>query len=284
MVKIAAVQFNCSEDKRKNLAKAVKLWEMAVDKGARIICFQELFHTYWFPRDENERNISLAEPIPGETTGIFSKKSKESNVVTICPLYEKGSNGSYYNSAVVIDNHGEIMGVYRKNHIPQIPLWNEKFYFRPGDKGFPVFKTEYATIGIQVCWDNFFPEGSRILALKGAEIIFAPTACAFASHEKWEKIICGNAIANNLFVVRINRVGSEEKQDFYGKSFCVNPHGEIISGPTGLNDGILIANINLKAVQDVRSQWNFFQDRRRKIYGEIVRLGSDDKEGKDVHE
>jgi N-carbamoylputrescine amidase len=284
MVKIAAVQFNCSEDKEKNLAKAVKLWEMAVDKGAKIICFQELFNTSWFPKDENDKNIALAEPIPGETTNIFLKKSKEMNVVTICPLYEKGRNGNYYNSAAVMDHRGEILGVYRKNHIPHIPLWNEKFYFRPGDKGFPIFKTEYATIGIQICWDNFFPEGSRILALKGAEIVFAPTACAFASHEKWEKIICGNAISNNLFVVRINRVGSEEKQDFYGKSFCANPHGEIISGPTGLNDGILIADINLKTVQDVRNQWSFFRDRRRKIYGEIVRLGSDDVGEEDIHE
>ena len=164
------------------------------------------------------------------------------------------------------------MGTYRKTHIPQIPLWEEKLYFKPGNLGFPVFKTDYAKIGIQICWDNFFPEGSRILALKGAEIIFSPTAAAFASHERWEKMICGNAIANSLFIVRANRVGSEKKQDFYGKSFCVDPNGDITAGPTGLNDGILLADIDLNAISTVRNKWGFFRDRREKIYSEIVGL------------
>jgi N-carbamoylputrescine amidase len=272
VLKIAVIQFGCSDDKEKNIEKALNLWEMAAEKGAKIVCFQELFNTNWFPMEPDTKNLELAEEIPGHTTDIFSKKSKEKGIVTICPLFEKGKNGNYYNSAAIIDNYGKILGTYRKNHLPQIPLWEEKFYFKPGDLGFPVFNTDFAPIGIQMCWDNFFPEGTRIMALKGAKIIFSPTACAFASHEKWEKMISGNAIANQLFIARANRVGSEKKQDFYGKCFCVNPNGELIAGPTALNDGILFADIDLEEMKDVREKWGFFKDRRRTIYGEIVKL------------
>jgi len=270
LVKIAGIQFSCIKNKEKNIKKAIDLSSMAAEKGAKIICFQELFNTHWFPKDSDTKNFDLAEEITGETIKIFSKKAEELSIVIICPIFEKDINGVYYNSAVVINNNGEILGKYRKAHIPQIPLWEEKFYFKLGDLGFPVFKTDYATIGIQICWDNFFPEGSRILALKGAEIIFSPTAAAFASHERWEKMICGNAIANNLFILRINRVGSEEKQDFYGKSFCVDPNGDLIAGPTGLNDSVLLADINLNMIRDFRDKWGFFRDRREKIYSEIV--------------
>lgn len=276
MIKIASIQFSCIKNKEKNINKAIDLSSMAAEKGAKILCFQELFNTHWFPKDTDAKNFDLAEEVTGNTVKIFSKKAKEMNVIIICPIFEKDINGAYYNSAVVINNDGEILGKYRKAHIPQLPLWEEKFYFKPGDLGFPVFKTDYATIGIQICWDNFFPEGSRILALKGAEIIFSPTAAAFASHERWEKMISGNAIANNLFILRINRVGSEEKQDFYGKSFCVDPNGDLIAGPTGLNDSILLADINLDTIRVFRDKWGFFRDRREKIYSEILGVNIED--------
>jgi len=253
MLKICGIQMACGEDKQKNLQKAVRLAELAVEKGAKIIGFQELFNTHWFPKDIDQRNFSLAEPINGQSIQMMRKVAKEKSAVLICPLFEEGIEGVYYNTAVVINADGKVLGAYRKVHIPQIPLWEEKSYFSPGDKGFPVFHTKYAKIGVQICWDNFFPEGTRILALKGAQIIFAPTAAAFG-----------------LFIFRINRVGSEEKQDFYGKSFCVTPEGELVDRPSGMQEGIVFANIDLGDIGMTRREWTFLRDRRPEVYGELA--------------
>jgi len=154
--------------------------------------------------------------------------------------------------------------------VPDIPLWEEKYYFTPGDKGFPVFETIHGKIGVQISWDNLYPEGTRILALKGADIVFAPTACAFKSHQLWQTIISGNAIANGVFIMRINRVGSEEKQDFYGASFCVNPEGELIGGPTGIVDSVLLADIDFEYLQHVRREWPLLRERKPEYYKEIL--------------
>jgi len=270
MLKICGIQMACGEDKQKNLQKAVRLAELAVEKGAKIIGFQELFNTHWFPKDIDQRNFSLAEPINGQSIQMMRKVAKEKSAVLICPLFEEGIEGVYYNTAVVINADGKVLGAYRKVHIPQIPLWEEKSYFSPGDKGFPVFHTKYAKIGVQICWDNFFPEGTRILALKGAQIIFAPTAAAFASHHKWETIIRAHAIANGVFIFRVNRVGSEEKQDFYGKSFCVTPEGELVDRPSGMQEGIVFANIDLGDIGMTRREWTFLRDRRPEVYGELA--------------
>ena len=272
MLKICGIQMACIEDKQKNLQKAVRLAELAADKGAKIIGFQELFNTHWFPREINQSNFDLAEPINGQSIQMMRKVAKAKSVVLICPIFEEGIEGVYYNTAVVINADGKVLGEYRKVHVPQIPLWEEKSYFSPGDKGFPIFHTKYAKIGVQICWDNFFPEGTRILALKGAQIVFAPTAAAFASHQQWEIVMRAHAIANGLFIFRVNRVGSEKKQDFYGKSFCVTPEGELIDRPSGMQEGIVFANIDLKTIGITRREWSFLRDRRPEVYGEVAGL------------
>lgn len=269
MIKLAGIQISCFEDKERNIEKAIKLTHIAIEKGAHIICFQELFTTHWFPREMNQRYFSLAETMDGLTITRMRKIAEEYGVALVCPLFEIEKD-SYYNSAIVIDAGGEILGSYRKIHVPQIPLWEERYYFSPGDHGFPIFKTKFAPIGIQICWDNFFPEGSRILALKGAKIIFSPTAAAFASQRKWETVISSHAIANGVYMFRVNRVGSEEKQDFYGRSFCISPEGELLDKPTGMKDSIALIEIDLKKIDRVRKEWPFFKDRRPDRYKEIV--------------
>ena len=219
----------------------------------------------------NKRYFSLAEKMDGLTIGTMRRLAKEHGVVLICPIFEI-EDESFYNSAIVIDADGDILGSYRKIHVPQIPLWEERYYFSSGNHGFPVFKTKFAPIGVQICWDNFFPEGSRILALKGAKILFSPTSAAFASQRKWETVISSNAIANGVYIFRVNRVGSEEKQDFYGRSFCVSPEGELLDKPTGMKDSIALIEIDLKNIDQARKEWPFFKDRRPDSYKEILHV------------
>ncbi|OGL44798.1 MAG: hypothetical protein A2149_09780 [Candidatus Schekmanbacteria bacterium RBG_16_38_11] len=273
MLKAAGIQAACINDKYKNLENAINLINMAVERGAQIIGLQELFNLHWFPFDINEKNFSLAEREDGKTIKTMQALAKEKEIVLICPIFEQDISGVYYNSAIVIDADGSIAGKYRKTHIPELPYWEEKYYFKPGNLGFPVFSTKYAKIGIQICWDIFFPEVSRILAMKGAEIIFSPTASdSIPSIPKWEKVIASNAITNNLFIFRINRVGNEKHHQFYGKSFCVNPEGNFICGPSNEKDSILIADIDLGQIGETRRLWTFIRDRREEIYGEIAGL------------
>ncbi len=269
MIKLAGIQISCCEKKERNIDKALKFAQIAIEKGAHIICFQELFTTHWFPREMNKSYFSLAEKYDGFTITRMQKLAEECGVVLVCPTFEVEKD-LFYNSTFVINADGELLGRYRKIHIPQIPLWEEKFYFSPGDQGFPVFKTKFAPIGVQTCWDNFFPEGSRILALKGAKIIFSPTAAAFASQKKWETVISSNALANGVYIFRVNRVGSEEKQDFYGKSFCISPEGEFLDKPTGMKDSIALIEIDLKNIDKARKEWPFLKDRRPEVYQEIA--------------
>lgn len=270
MLKIAGIQMHCSPDKKKNLEKAQQLALIAAEGGARIVCFQELFHTHWFPADINSIHFQLAESIPGPTTDVFSALALQNQIVIILPMFEKDAHGLYFNTAVIIDTGGQILGKYRKVHIPQIPLWEEKAYFQPGDLGFPVFSTPYARVGVQICWDNFFPEGARILALKGAQIIFSPTAAAFASQAKWEKVICANAAMSGVFIFRVNRVGQEIKQHFYGQSFCADPEGELVDLPSGRQEGVVMINLDLQEIERTRRVWTFLRDRRPETYGEIL--------------
>ena len=223
-MRVAGIQMKCHPDPEQNVQKALYLLQMAAEKGVQMACFQELFHTHWFPREKDKKNFILAEEMHGSLAKILKQKAKELQMVIIAPIFEK-EDDSYYNTCLVIDQNGILLGAYRKNHLPQIPLWEETFYFSPGNLGLPVFRTQLATLGIQMCWDNFFPEGARILALKGAQIIFCPTACAFASYQKWERMIAANAIANGVFCFRVNRVGEEGEQHFYGRSFCIDPNG-----------------------------------------------------------
>ena len=208
-VRLGGVQIACCEENSRNLDRAVEFARIAIEKGAQIIGFQELLNTHWFPREMKKEHFALAETVEGPTLKRMRQLASDHRVVLVCPIFEDGKEGRFYNSAFVIDGDGSILGCYRKVHIPQIPLWEERYYFSPGDKGFPVFETLHGVIGIQICWDNFFPEGSRILALKGAQILFAPTAAAFASQPRWETVMKGSAISNGCFIFRINRVGSE---------------------------------------------------------------------------
>jgi N-carbamoylputrescine amidase len=269
LIKLAGIQISCCEEKERNIEKAIKFVQVAVEKGAQMICFQELFTTHWFPREMDKRYFSFAEKTDGFTIMKMRKLAEEHGIVLVCPIFEIEDN-LFYNSAVVIDAGGDILGSYRKIHVPQIPLWEERYYFSPGNHGFPVFETKFAPIGVQICWDNFFPEGSRILALKGAKIIFSPTAAAFASQRRWETVISSNAIANGVYIFRVNRVGSEERQDFYGRSFCISPEGELLDKPTGMKDSITLIEIDLKNIDKARKEWPFFKDRRPEIYKEIA--------------
>ncbi len=273
-MKVAGIQMCCGKDKGRNLKKALELAEVAVEKDAKIICFQENFQTIWFPFEINPGHFALSETADGSTVTVMKEFTKSKPDTTlICSIFEKEGD-EYFNTAFILSS-GTIIGRYRKNHIPQLPLWQEKYYFSAGDLGFPVIETPFAKIGIQMCWDNFFPEGTRILALKGAQIVFAPTACAYASHDKWERAISANAHVNGVFIVRVNRVGSEAKQQFYGKTFCVGPDGELLCEPSGINEGVVLFDIDLKDVQRVRREWSFLRERRSDIYSEILDKGVD---------
>ena len=269
-IKVAGIQMVCREEKDDNVRKAVRMGELAADKGAQIICFQELFNTHWFPRDIHNDNFLLAEDLNGPTVTTMKTVAKGKGVALICPFFERAGD-RYFNTAVVVDQQGKIAGTYRKIHVPQIPLWEERSYFSPGDTGFPVFDLGLAKIGVQICWDNFFPEGTRMLALQGAQVVFAPTAAAFASQQRWLKVIAANAIVNGLFVMRVNRVGNEPKQDFYGMSFCISPEGDLVAEPTGLQEGILLAEIDLDVISRVQKEWPFLKDRRPEAYALLAR-------------
>lgn len=266
-MKIAGIQFACAHDKDKNIATAMKLLGVALNEDAKIICFQELFNQHWFPRERDESAFELAEETSGETVRLFKDQVKGTDTVIILPVFEK-IDGTYFNSAVVIEDE-RVAGVYRKLNITDIPLWEEKFYFSQGNTGLPVFETRHGKFGIQISWDNFFPEGSRILALKGADIVFAPTSCAFKSQHIWQTVISSNAITNGIYVMRVNRAGSEQAQDFYGMSFCVNPEGELIGGPTGRSDTVLLADVDLDRLKLIRREWPILKEIKPELYSEL---------------
>ncbi|MBI5189590.1 MAG: acyltransferase [Nitrospirae bacterium] len=268
-IKIAGIQMSCSEEKDRNLKKAAEMAEYALENGAKIIAFQQLFHLPWFPADTDEARFALAEDADGPAISRMREVAAKGGAAMVCPIFERDGD-NYYNTAFVIDADGSIAGKYRKVHVPDIPLWREKFYFSHGDLGFPVIQTKYAKIGVQLCWDVFFPEGARALALNGAEIIVAPTASAFASALRWERMITSSAIANGLYVFRINRVGGPERQRFYGKSFLVNPFGEITIEPTGKSDAVVLAELDTDEVGEAREVWNFMADRRPEHYGDLT--------------
>jgi N-carbamoylputrescine amidase len=267
-VKVAGIQMACVEERSRNLAKAVTLGRLAAEHGARIICYQQLFSTLWFPRERDERHFALAEGEDGETIAALRPLAAETGATLVCPVFERTPAGARHNTAVVIGPDGGLLGSYRKVHVPQLPLWEERFYFAPGDAGFPVFESHGLRFGVQLCWDNFFPEGTRRLALAGAELVFAPNAAAFATTRKWETVLAANAIVNNLYVFRVNRVGREQRQDFYGRSACIDPEGEFLLPPSGMHDAVVLAEVDPAVVRDVREEWSFLRDRRPELYRE----------------
>lgn len=272
LLKIAGIQMACGPEKARNIDRLLTLLELAAEQEAQLVCFQELATTHWFPASSNEGAFALAEPIPGPTTETFSAEAARLGLVIVLPVFERADAGRYYNSAAVIDSDGRLLGTYRKMHVPLLPLWQEKYYFAPGDEGWPIFETSVGKLGIQICWDNFFPEGSRTLALKGAEVLLAPTAAAFASQPRWRAAITANAIVNGIFIFRVNRVGREGRQEFYGKSFCVSPEGDLLSDPSSAHDGVVLADCDLSLIEQARRTWPFFRDRRPETYHELVGL------------
>ena len=289
IVQLGLLQHACSADPAANRQKTLALAERAAKQGAQIICTQELFTSQYFCQSEDYENFKLAEPIPGPSTAAFQKLAKRYKVVIVASLFEKRTAGLYHNTAAIIDADGTLLGTYRKMHIPDDPLYYEKFYFTPGDLGFLNFDTRYGRIGVQVCWDQWYPEGARATSMLGASVLFYPTAIGWHPHEKaqygesqrdaWRTIQRAHAIANGVYVAAVNRVGFEGTPDngleFWGSSFVADPSGQIIADASVDKEEILIAEIDPKRCDEVRRNWPFFRDRRIDAYSPILQRWRD---------
>jgi N-carbamoylputrescine amidase len=280
-VKVGLVQMSCTANKEQNLQKAVSKVHEAAQQGAQIVCLQELFTSLYFCDEENYDNFALAEAVPGPSTDTLSSLAAELNVVIIASLFEKRAMGVYHNTTAVLDADGAYLGKYRKMHIPDDPGFYEKFYFTPGDLGYKVFKTKYATIGVLICWDQWYPEAARITALMGAEILFYPTAIGWATtqdeatnkeqYDAWQTIQRSHAVANGVHVVSVNRVGHEAGVDFWGGSFVANPFGKLLYQASHGNEEIIIQDLDLNKSDYYRSHWPFLRDRRIDSYQPITK-------------
>ena len=281
---VGLLQLKCSTDPAANLARTIEAMREAAKRGAQIVCLEELFRSQYFCREENPDNFDLAEPIPGPTTEALSKLARQLEIVIIASIFERRAAGLYHNTAAVLDANGALLGLYRKMHIPDDPLYYEKFYFTPGDLGFPNFETRYGRIGVLVCWDQWYPEGARLSSLRGANILFYPTAIGWHPSEKsefgaaqldaWRTIQRSHAIANGIFVAAVNRVGFEGPPDsgleFWGSSFIADPFGQlIVEAPTNKEE-ILVAECDLRRMEEVRRNWPFLRDRRTDAYAPIL--------------
>lgn len=282
--KVALVQMRCGSEPEKNLSRAIDFIRDAAKKGAQIVCLPELFRSQYFCQAEDHANFALAEEIPGPTTDSLGKLAAELRVVIIASLFEKRGAGVYHNTAAIIDADGKLLGRYRKMHIPDDPLYHEKFYFTPGDLGFQNWPTSQGNIGVCVCWDQWYPEAARLTALRGAEILFYPTAIGWhpgekkqygaAQHSAWETIQRSHAIANGCFVAVANRVGHERPVggdgiEFWGQSFIVAPSGEIIAKGSIDKEELVMADIDWKRVDEHRTHWPFLRDRRIDAYADM---------------
>jgi N-carbamoylputrescine amidase len=280
-LRIALVQMSCDAEPRRNLDKALARIEEAAARGAKVVCLQELFRSRYFCQSEEARNFDLAEPIPGPTTEALSAAAAAHKVVIVGSIFERRAEGVYHNTAVVLDADGRLAGRYRKMHIPDDPHYYEKFYFTPGDLDFTAHRTAHATVGALVCWDQWFPEAARLVALAGAQIVFYPTAIGWERTEvesvrhrqlqAWETVQRGHAIANGMFVAVANRVGAEDSLEFWGNSFVVDPFGEVIAHAGAGGEEILIADCNLGLIEETRRNWPFLRDRRIDAYGDLLR-------------
>ncbi len=261
--------------KKKMIDKHVGWIEKAGRQGVKILCLQEIFYGPYFCCEQDTRWYDTAEPIPGPTTKLMQKLAKKHKMVIVVPIYETPSTGTYYNTAAVIDADGEILGLYRKNHIPHCaPGFWEKFYFKPGNLGYPVFQTAYGKVGVYICYDRHFPDGARILGLKGAEIVFNPSATvAGLSEYLWKLEQPAHAVANQYYVGAINRVGTEKPWkfgEFYGTSYFCDPRGQMVTVGPRDKDALITAVLDFDKILEVRKTWQFFRDRRPETYGELV--------------
>ena len=275
-VSVGLIQMSCDIDPKLNLKKAITRIGEASRKGAQIVCLQELFRSQYFCQTEDIELFKLAETIPGPTTEKLGRIARQKKIVLIASLFEKRAAGIYHNTAVIIDTNGEITGKYRKMHIPDDPLYYEKFYFAPGDLGFQTHDTSYGKVGTLVCWDQWFPEAARLTALGGAQLLFYPTAIGWlpgetaemneAQHSAWETIQRAHAIANGVYVVAVNRVGPEGKLNFWGQSFVADPFGRIIAKASANKEEVLVVDCDLSKIDETRQNWPFLRDRRIDSY------------------
>ena len=262
--------------KKYMIDKHVSMIEQAAGEGVEVLCLQELFYAPYFCAEQDARWYSMVERVPdGPTVTLMQELAKKHNMVMVVPVYEEAMAGVYYNTAAVLDHDGTYLGKYRKTHIPHLePGFWEKFYFKPGNSGFPVFTTKIGKVGVYICYDRHFPEGARALGLNGAEIVFNPSATvAGLSEYLWELEQPAHAVANGYFVGAINRVGHEQPWDigeFYGKSYFCNPRGQIIAQASRNRDEVLVADLDLDEIREVRGIWQFYRDRRPDAYGELT--------------
>ena len=293
VVQVGLTQMACGPDAGKNLANQLKLIEQAAKRGAQIICTQELFRSQYFCQCEDHRFFKLAEPIPGPSTDALQKLAKKHKVVIVGSLFERRAAGLYHNTAVVIDADGRNLGIYRKMHIPDDPLYYEKFYFTVGDTGFRAWETAYGTIGTLICWDQWFPEGARLTAMAGAQILFYPTAIGWhptekqqygeAQHDSWETIMRSHGIANGCYVCAPNRIGVEHILDangqpvspdgieFWGQSFVSAPDGQVVARASSDKEEVMVVPCDLDRVEFSRTHWPFLRDRRIDAYQDMTK-------------
>jgi N-carbamoylputrescine amidase len=287
-VSIGLVQLRCTPDPDRNVAQAVEQIRIAARGGAQIICLPELFRSLYFCQREDHAFFSLAEPIPGPTTELLCREAAELGVVIVASLFEKRAEGLYHNTAAVIDADGALLGKYRKMHIPDDPLYYEKFYFTPGDLGFQVFPSRFSRLGVLICWDQWYPEAARLTALRGAEILFYPTAIGWhpsekaefghRQHESWELIQRSHAVANGCYVVSVNRTGHEADPtnpgggiEFWGQSFVADTSGQVIWRAPVDQPATHVVSLDLGELDVVRTHWPFLRDRRIDAYGDLTR-------------
>ena len=281
----------CGPNANANLTRQLALAGRAADRGAQIICTQELFRSQYFCQSEDHGCFDLAETIPGPSTDAFQQFAKSRGVVVVASLFEKRASGLYHNTAAVIDADGSLLGIYRKMHIPDDPLFYEKFYFTPGDTGFRAWKTKFGTIGVLICWDQWYPEAARLTALQGAEILFYPTAIGWhptekkeygtAQHQSWEVIQRSHAVANGCYVAVANRIGHElvngpngkpvstDGLEFWGQSFVASPDGTVVKRASVQREEVMVVECDLQKVEFARTHWPFLRDRRIDAYGAI---------------
>jgi N-carbamoylputrescine amidase len=292
-VTVAITQMAVGDDVNANLKNQARLIEQAAKQGAQIVCTQELFRSKYFCQLEDHRFFKLAETIPGPSTELFGKIAKKHKLVIVASLFEKRASGLYHNTAVIIETDGSIKGIYRKMHIPDDPLYYEKFYFTPGDTGFRAWDTTYGKIGVLICWDQWYPEGARLTALQGAEILFYPTAIGWhpqerelygtAQHESWELIQRSHGVANGCYVCSPNRIGLEHVLDadgkpasedgivFWGQSFISGPDGQIVKKASVDKEEVIVQELDLDRVEFSRTHWPFLRDRRIDAYADITK-------------
>jgi len=285
-LQVGLIQTRCTASPKANLEKTFRSIETAAKRGAQIICTQELFRSQYFCQSEDHANFALAEPIPGPSSKALQRVARKHRVVIVASLFERRSAGLYHNTAVVIDADGRLLGRYRKMHIPDDPLFYEKFYFTPGDLGFSAWDTAYGRIGVLICWDQWYPEGARLTALQGAQVLFYPTAIGWhpaekmeygvRQHDSWELIQRSHAVANGCYVVSVNRVGHERPVggdgiEFWGQSFVAGTSGEILARADAKKEETLVVPVDLDNVEKVRTHWPFLRDRRIDAYQGMTR-------------